>query len=456
MADAAPNERTRLVRREGVAPADDYDEEGVDGAQMHKIILACSWSWFMWNVMYTMIIPMLPVYGQDFGLSTFQKGLILGSLQFGFLCGVAIFSGGMRPDMAIKIGGAAYIIGPALIALDPGLTMLVIGRIIEGFGAAPLIITHDAIMARRLAPHQKGRAYGIKGAIGTSGLFFGPIIGSVLYAQYGLRGPMICISALGVLGAGLYWNFLPDECFEDRNKILDSGTTFKERSAHFGHNNLLHLMMTIQLLTFIIIGIFFLIVPDFLVNFWGVTMNTMVMIWLSWDIIKVLMGVIGGGLTDSSSTWHVCFAGLIIQSFMIFIVSEAAGSSLNEGSGDKAPDWKFGWFVVSVAITLGLGTTIDGFIGGPFVKLLTEIERLLGQECYEELFTISVTVVAFGEMAGNFYAGWAYDYFGFNLCTYGFAWCHLIGMLCCGYGIQGSVRPLFETEKKGLDDPDAV
>merc|ERR1719359_383399 len=122
----------------------------------------------------------------------------------------------MRPQMAIKVGAVCYIAGPALIALDPGLTMLVIGRIIEGFGAAPLIITHDAIMARRLAPHQKGRAYGIKGAIGTSGLFFGPIIGSVLYAQYGLRGPMICISALGVLGAGLYWNFLPPETHLER------------------------------------------------------------------------------------------------------------------------------------------------------------------------------------------------------------------------------------------------
>jgi len=451
MADAAADERTRLVRREGVAPADDYDDEGADPVQMHKIITACSWSWFMWNVMYTMIIPMLPVYKKDFGLTTFQAGLILGSLQFGFLMGVAIFSGGMRPQSAIKIGAVCYIVGPAIIAADPGLMTLVIGRLIEGFGAAPLIITHDSVMARKLAPHQKGRAYGIKGAIGTSGLFFGPIIGSVLYQQGGLRAPMICITVLGVLGAGLYWGFLPPETFEEREKILDSGTTFKERSVHFTHTPLLHAMMTIQLLTFIIIGIFFLIVPDFLFNFWNISMSTMIMMWLGWDVLKVIMGCIGGGLTDVASTWHVCFAGLIIQSFMIFIVSEAAGSAQNEKQ-----DWKFGWFVVSVAITLGLGTTIDGFIGGPFVKLLTEVERLLGHECYEELFTISVTVVAFGEMAGNFYAGWAYDAMGFNLCTYGFAWCHLIGMLVCGYTIQGLVRPLFDSEKRGLDDPNAV
>merc|ERR1719453_2668370 len=110
----------------------------------------------------------------------------------------------MKPKLAIMVGGVCYVVGPAIIALDPGLTMLIIGRIIEGFGAAPLIITHDAIMARKLAPHQKGRAYGIKGAIGTSGLFFGPIIGGFLFQIGGLRLPMIIITIVGVMGLGLY------------------------------------------------------------------------------------------------------------------------------------------------------------------------------------------------------------------------------------------------------------
>merc|ERR1719235_2446507 len=175
------------------------------------------------------------------------------------------------------------------------------------------------------------------------------------------------------------------------------------------------------------------------------------MMWLGWDLLKVGLGLAAGNLADNQNVWVISMLGLLAQSFMIFIVAEAANAALH-----SKEEWKLTFFLIAVGCVLGLGTTVDGFIGGPFIKLMTEVERLLGQECYEELFAISVTVIAFGEMMGNFYAGWAYDALGFNLCTYGFAWCHLVGMLCCGYGIQGMVRPLFETEKKGLDDPDAV
>ena len=34
---------------------------------------------------------------------------------------------------------------------------------------------------------------------------------------------------------------------------------------------------------------------------------------------------------------------------------------------------------------------------------------------------------------------------------YSFAWFQLVGLLICGYCVQGLVRPLFETEKKELD-----
>jgi len=446
MADV-PTARDPLVRREGVAPADDYDHENaVDDKTMHKIIMACSYSWFMWNLMYTSIVPMMPFYARDYDLSRTQQGMVLASIHFGFIAGVLMFQGGLRPQSALKIGAACYIIGPAIIAFDPGLVTLIIGRLIEGFGAAPLIITHDATLSRSLAPHQKGRAFAMKGAIGTSGLFFGPVIGQQLYEYGGLRGPMICITVMGCFGVLVYYNYLPAELFREREKVLESGSTWKERSAHFKENQLLTMMMIVQLLTFILIGIFFLLVPDFLHNHWEFSMGSLVMLWLSWDFVKVVLGLAAGGMADRGNTWIVCMCGLLLQSFMIFLVAEAANAAL--ASKDE---WKLYWFLISVGVIFGLGTTVDGFIGGPFVKLMTEVERLLGKDCYEELFAISVTVVALGEALGSIYAGYVYQYVGFGFALSGFAWCHLIGMLICAYSIQGMVRPLFDTEKRGLD-----
>merc|ERR1719454_1148292 len=148
--------------------------------------------------MYTTVVPMLPFYALEYGLSPLHVSIILASLQIGFLSGVVLLNVfRLRPVPAINMGGICYIIGPAIIAYNPGLYTMVLGRFIEGLGAAPLVITHDSTLARRLKPHQKGRAFGIKAAIGTSGLFFGPIVGGILFKYGGLRLPMIIIAVAG-------------------------------------------------------------------------------------------------------------------------------------------------------------------------------------------------------------------------------------------------------------------
>merc|ERR1719375_411819 len=138
----------------------------------------------------------------------------------------------------------------------------------------------------------------------------------------------------------------------------------------------------------------------------------------------------------------------MIQSFMMMVTSEAASAAMGENGKHE---WKFWWFIIAAGGVLALGTTVDGFIGGPFIKLMTEVERMLGKVCYEELFCISCSVVACGEAVGNLYCGFLYTAFGFGMTLYSFAWFQLIGLLCCGYCVQGHIRPLFEDGKKELD-----
>merc|ERR1719238_2075368 len=120
---------------------------------------------------------------------------------------------GCPPVWLVHIGAVCYVVGPAIIACDPGLYTMIAGRFIEGVGASFLVISHDSTLARKVPPSQKGRAFGIKGAIGTSGLFFGPIVGGFLFQLGGLRLPMIIIMVLGILGLFLYFGMLPDQTF---------------------------------------------------------------------------------------------------------------------------------------------------------------------------------------------------------------------------------------------------
>merc|ERR1719198_1639070 len=113
---------------------------------------------------------------------------------------------------------------------------------------------------------------------------------------------------------------------------------------------------------------------------------------------------------------------------MIFAASDAATAAL-----ESKAEYKFGWFLLAVGVIFTLGTTVDGFIGGPFVKLMTEVERLLGKVNYEEMFCISCSVVACGEAVGNLYCGFLYSSMGFGMTLYSFAWFQLVGMVIAGY-----------------------
>jgi len=439
MASTSDRETTNLLN----PPDDDFWHN----KELFRLILACSYSWFMWNMMYTTIVPMLPFYAMEYDLNPLHVSIILASLQIGFLFGVVLLNvSGMRPVPAINWGGICYVIGPAIIAYDPGLYTMIIGRFIEGLGAAPLVITHDSTLARLLKPHQKGRAFGIKAAVGTSGLFFGPIVGGVLFQYGGLRLPMIIIAVIGCLGLFIYYGALPPETFVERNEVLANGSTVAERFSHFGKNQMLPVLMAIQMMTFMLIGILFLAVPDFLYAYWDVGIVALTLMWVLWDVMKVCGSLMGGYIADSSSPWAVTFGGLMSQSFMMMITAEAANSAIDGKVG-----WKFYWFLGAVGFVFSMGTTVDGFIGGPFVKLMTEVERMLGKVCYEELFCISCSVVACGEAVGNLYCGFLYTAFGFGMTLYSFAWFQLIGLLVCGYCIQGHIRPLFEDDKKELD-----
>merc|ERR1719326_1087800 len=128
----------------------------------------------------------------------------------------------------------------------------------------------------------------------------------------------------------------------------------------------------------------------------------------------------------------------------------ATSAGQGAGGGDKlgTETTRFAMFVIVSGAILTMGTTADGFIGGPFLKLLAEVERVLGQTRYEELFSISYSVMALGMLIGNLYSGAVYRALGFSLTVYAFAWFQLIGVIFCGLAIGDQVRPIFQTAQE--------
>merc|ERR1719235_2040926 len=109
---------------------------------------------------------------------------------------------------------------------------------------------------------------------------------------------MVIITIMGLAGLVVYYCYLPPSTFSERNEVLASGSTVAYRFTHFFKNQLLAVLMTIQMLTFILVGILFLAVPDFLSAYWHVGMLFLTLMWVVWDILKVIGSLIGGWCAD--------------------------------------------------------------------------------------------------------------------------------------------------------------
>ncbi|WP_322817205.1 MFS transporter [Chloroflexus sp.] len=73
-----------------------------------------------------------------------------------------------------------FLIGSAWVAAAPNLTMLIIGRVVQAFGAGAMVPVSMALVGDLFPPGQRAAALGLIGAVDTAGWMVGHLYGGVL------------------------------------------------------------------------------------------------------------------------------------------------------------------------------------------------------------------------------------------------------------------------------------
>ena len=81
-----------------------------------------------------------------------------------------------------NLGFVIFTVGSALCGLSGNATQLIIFRLIQGAGAAFMMVNSPAIIAEVFPPHQRGRALGINGVTWAIGGIAGPLLGGLILA----------------------------------------------------------------------------------------------------------------------------------------------------------------------------------------------------------------------------------------------------------------------------------
>jgi MFS family permease len=158
---------------------------------------------------FSLILPLLPFYGKEFGASSFTVACLFAAYSLGNIGG-EIFWGrrsdaiGRRSVLIMTTAGAAltYI----AFAFAPGLIAAILIRVINGFFGGTLGVC-QGVIADITPPQARAKTMGYFGAAFNLGFAVGPAIGGLLASPdaglAGFRAPIFAAAALAA-GASLW------------------------------------------------------------------------------------------------------------------------------------------------------------------------------------------------------------------------------------------------------------
>eukprot|EP00565_Helicotheca_tamesis_P004824 CAMPEP_0185738030 /NCGR_PEP_ID=MMETSP1171-20130828/31861_1 /TAXON_ID=374046 /ORGANISM="Helicotheca tamensis, Strain CCMP826" /LENGTH=456 /DNA_ID=CAMNT_0028409119 /DNA_START=247 /DNA_END=1617 /DNA_ORIENTATION=+ len=180
------------------------------------------------------VIPTLPLYGKEVGLSAAASGIVVSTPAVAMLL-LANWAG-KNADKARK---PAMIIGMAVIAASdfgtsvaPNLAVLLIARLGLGIGRSVSESGERGMLADLAgrAPELRGRALAAQQAVIALGIAIGAPLGGYVVEQYGVRASFLCVTA-AALSAMVIYTFLPETIgkTEEEDGIIGS-----KKSKNYG------------------------------------------------------------------------------------------------------------------------------------------------------------------------------------------------------------------------------
>lgn len=160
---------------------------------------------------FTIILPLLPFYAQEYGASPFTVGVLAATYAFcqlvsGPFLGRISDKYGRRPILMVSQAGT--FVGFVLLGVANSLPLIFISRIIDGVTAGNLTIAQAAI-ADVTPPEGRAKAFGIIGIAFGLGFIVGPAISAAL-APIDVHYPSYVAAALSAISIFATWKLLPE------------------------------------------------------------------------------------------------------------------------------------------------------------------------------------------------------------------------------------------------------
>jgi len=200
-----------------------HEPRRLSHAEARTVVLGIMLAMFLGALDQTIVATALPTIGRQFG----NLGDIAWVVTAYLLTGTAVTPlygklsdiHGRRAMMLIAIG--VFITGSLVCALAPHMSILILGRAVQGLGGGGLMALSQTIIADIVSPRERGRYQGYIGAVFASSSIGGPVLGGFLTEHLNWSLIFWINLPLGLAALGFTSNVLKRVPYHPRKHRLD-------------------------------------------------------------------------------------------------------------------------------------------------------------------------------------------------------------------------------------------
>jgi len=167
---------------------------------------------FLFSLSNSLLIPVLPLYAQQFEVSYGLVGVILAADTLGTL--ISDLPAGM---LMHRLGQKSSMIAGLLLSglftaglyWAPSILIAILFRMLAGFGMSLFGVSRHYFLAEMTPPTERGRIISLYGGFFRLGRLIGPVLGGVIANTYGLRTSFLSFGLVCLLALAIVVYFLP-------------------------------------------------------------------------------------------------------------------------------------------------------------------------------------------------------------------------------------------------------
>ena len=154
----------------------------------------------------------LPTIRDDFGIAADLAAWIATAFTLPFMILMPVYgrvSDGLGKRRLLLLGIITFALGSLLATLSTNLTSLILGRIIQGLGAAGLVPLSLALISEAFAPRERGKAMGLWSTIGPLTGVIGPVLAGFIVTAWGWRAAFVPAMLIALISLLVVYLIIP-------------------------------------------------------------------------------------------------------------------------------------------------------------------------------------------------------------------------------------------------------